>query len=724
MHTILLFPATTTYSKKSVFDQVIAELNQNSLFRIMTSHDVDNIRTYLDINPRICCVLYDYGEGGEATVASVCQDNPDLPIFAFTSSNADLEVTLDTLKANLHFISYKADEAGVIVERIKSAIEEYIEELIPPLTKALFDYASRNIYSYCTPGHGGGTAFLQSPVGSMFYDFFGANIFKSDLSVSMKELGALLDHSGKHKEAEEYIAKLCGSDHCYIVTNGTSTSNKIIGMHVLHDGATVLLDRNCHKSLTHLLMMTNATPIYLKPSRNHYGIIGGASKDQFTRASIQEKLDQLAKQTGKDYPFPHYAVLTNSTYDGLLYRTDFVKNTLPISHIHFDGAWIAYAPFGAIYENYYGISGEIPSNKVVYESYSVHKGLAAFSQAATIHVKGETFDADAFNDSFMMHTSTSPFYPMVASTETSVAMMRGRYGQKLIEKMLRETFRFRQEVERLLKENSQKEEGWFYDILQPESVGNTPRCFPITPDETWHGFETAQLDHMALDPTKVTLITPGLLANGSYEDFGIPACLVAEFLDDQNIVVEKTGPYSLLFLFGTGSDRSKSLKLLNELTSFKKAFDENQRVEKVLPSLYKEAPRFYKKYCIQDLAAAIHNLYRTHELCEKMDEAYETIPLMAMTPYEARQHIIKANVQKTALAELEGKVVSEMILPYPPGIPLLLPGEMITKESLSILSFLKALCLVGEQYAGFETSIHGLNYNDEIGYYTYTIVDN
>jgi lysine decarboxylase len=721
MNTILCFIPTKSTAKKRILEQVIDALNIHSVFNVEICQHVKNASTFLEINPRICAVLYDYDEGGLELCQYMQTENQDLPIFAFTSNQTDLEVDLETLKLNLHFVSYKADQASIMVDRIKHEIEEYIKELIPPFTKALFDYAGKNIYSYCTPGHAGGTAFLQSPVGALFYDFYGPNIFKSDLSISMTELGTLLDHSGKHRDAEEYIANQYGSDHCYIVTNGTSTSNKIIGMHVLYEGATILLDRNCHKSLTHLLMMSKVTPIYLQPARNHYGIMGGTSKDQFTYESIEGKRAKLSLQRNEELPFPHYAVLTNSTYDGFLYRTDYVKNILPIKNIHFDGAWIAYAPFSEIYHNHYGMSGEAPEGKTIYEAFSTHKLLAAFSQSATIHIKGQQFDADSFNDSFMMHTSTSPFYPIVASTETAAAMMRGKHGHKLIQQALKESCKFRKEVERLRKENDSKAQGWFYDILQPESISQEIRCFPVTATENWHGFDGEKMDHMSLDPIKVTLLTPGLNADGSYDDFGIPACLIAKFLNFQNIIVEKTGPYSLLFLFGIGSDRSKSLKLLNELSSFKKRFDENYKIEKIIPNLYQEAPKFYREYRIQELAQAIHQLYIENHLCEKMDEAYELIPHMAMTPYEARQHVIKEEVVKTPLQELKGKVASEMILPYPPGIPLLLPGETITNESLSIIKFLETLCKIGDLYPGFETSIHGLNYSKSIGYYTYTI---
>lgn len=721
MNTILAFVPNNSCAKSSVFESVLTYLSTHYQFKIERATHLETVNQYLEIDPRICAVLYDFDEGGLNFCVDIQQHNIDLPIFAFTGSRTFLEVDIQTLKLNLHFISYKADQASIISDRVKSSIKEYVEELIPPFTKALFDYASKNIYSYCTPGHAGGTAFLNSPVGAIFHDFYGPNIFKSDLSISMGELGTLLDHSGKHKEAEEYIAKLYGSDHCYIVTNGTSTSNKIIGMHVISDGVTVVIDRNCHKSLTHLLMMTNVTPIYLTPSRNHYGIIGGISKRQFSKEDIECKRQKLACTLGVELPEPVYAVVTNSTYDGLLYNTDFIKKTLPVPNLHFDAAWIAYAPFSPIYKDHHGIGGAIPDDKVVYESYSTHKLLAAFSQSATIHIRGKQFDNDAFNDSFMMHTSTSPFYPMVASTETAAAMMRGRHGEKLMDNALKEAFTFRHEVERLREENESKQEGWFYDILQPKVVKNEIRCFDLQPEDSWHGFTDCDRDHIYLDPLKITLLTPGLLPQGGYDSFGIPACIVAKFLDYQNIIVEKAGPYSLLFLFGIGSDRSHSLKLLNELSSFKCGFDDNQKVEKLLPNLYSEAPRFYKRYKIQDLAEEIHNIYIKRCLCERMYQAYEKLPQMVMTPYQARQYIVRNKIVKTPLAELKGKVASEMILPYPPGIPLILPGEMVTEESMAIIDFLITLCEIGDIFPGFETSIHGLKYDDKMGYYTYTL---
>jgi lysine decarboxylase len=719
LKTILALIPANDEVKAHIFNETLEAFSSQTDFNITRSAQRNKILKHLEANPRICCVLYDFALEGLEFCDEVQLYNPDLPIFAFTDNETYIEADLKTLKFNLHFLNYRTDQGDITRSRILSTIDEYVEELVPPFTKALIDYAGKNKYSYCTPGHAGGSAFLNSPLGTIFYDFYGPNIFKSDLSVSMTELGSLLDHSGTHKQAEEFMAKQYGSDYCYIVTGGGSTSNKMIAMHVASDGQTVLIDRNCHKSVTHFLMMSNVYPLYLVPSRNWYGIIGGIDKQQFTQESIQAKRRQLSSQLSCEIPAPTYAVITNSTYDGILYQVDYIKEKLDVPNLHFDAAWIPYAPFSPIYKSYYGMSGGTKKNQTVYESYSAHKLLAAFSQAAMIHVRGNLFDPSTFSDSYMMHASTSPFYPIVASTETAVAMMRGQHGVRLMDAALQESFTFRKEIERLREENDSEHAGWFYDILQPTVIGKEMRCFSLSEKEKWHGY-SGDVSHLSLDPIKITLLSPGLL-NNQYDELGIPACLIAKYLGYQGIEVEKSGPYSLLFLFGIGSDRSKSLKLLNELTSFKRAFDDNQKIEKILPNLYQEAPRFYRKYTIQQLAAEIHQLYIKKDLCGLMYKAYEALPTMIFTPYQARQFIIKQKVKRVPLTDLLGHVCSEMILPYPPGIPLVLPGERLDEKSKVTLDFLQTLCQIGDEYPGIETNIHGVNFDQKGQAYTHVI---
>ncbi|MCQ6585645.1 lysine decarboxylase LdcC [Escherichia coli] len=538
-----------------------------------------------------------------------------------------------------------------------------------------------------------------------FMIFFGGNTLKADVSISVTELGSLLDHTGPHLEAEEYIARTFGAEQSYIVTNGTSTSNKIVGMYAAPSGSTLLIDRNCHKSLAHLLMMNDVVPVWLKPTRNALGILGGIPRGEFTRDSIEEK---VAATTQAQWPV--HAVITNSTYDGLLYNTDWIKQTLDVPSIHFDSAWVPYTHFHPIYQGKSGMSGERVAGKVIFETQSTHKMLAALSQASLIHIKGE-YDEEAFNEAFMMHTTTSPSYPIVASVETAAAMLRGNPGKRLINRSVERALHFRKEVQRLREES----DGWFFDIWQPPQVDEA-ECWPVAPGEQWHGFSDADANHMFLDPVKVTILTPGMDEHGNMSEEGIPAALVAKFLDERGIVVEKTGPYNLLFLFSIGIDKTKAMGLLRGLTEFKRSYDLNLRIKNMLPDLYAEDPDFYRNMRIQDLAQGIHKLIRKHDLPGLMLRAFDTLPEMIMTPHQAWQRQIKGEVETIALEQLVGRVSANMILPYPPGVPLLMPGEMLTEESRTVLDFLLMLCSVGQHYPGFETDIHGAK-QDEDGVY-------
>lgn len=403
-------------------------------------------------------------------------------------------------------------------------------------------------------------------------------------------------------------------------------------------------------------------------------------------------------------------MITNSTYDGLLYNTDWIKQTLDVPSIHFDSAWVPYTHFHPIYQGKSGMSGERVAGKVIFETQSTHKMLAALSQASLIHIKGE-YDEEAFNEAFMMHTTTSPSYPIVASVETAAAMLRGNPGKRLINRSVERALHFRKEVQRLREES----DSWFFDIWQPPQVDEA-ECWHVAPSEQWHGFSDADANHMFLDPVKVTILTPGMDEQGNMSEEGIPAALVAKFLDERGIVVEKTGPYNLLFLFSIGIDKTKAMGLLRGLTEFKRSYDLNLRIKNMLPDLYAEDPDFYRNMRIQDLAQGIHKLIRKHDLPGLMLRAFDTLPEMIMTPHQAWQRQIKGEVETIALEQLVGRVSANMILPYPPGVPLLMPGEMLTEESRTVLDFLLMLCSVGQHYPGFETDIHGAK-QDEDGVY-------
>jgi len=715
MNTVLLLgeKSPTTYSCSMMHE--LSECLEKIGYEVLFAKSDDDVLHIVKMNQRVCAVVYDLLSWTIDLANQVSELNEFIPIFAMVDTKESISISLEQTGYNLSFFEYRLKTGKDLAKRIDIKVKNYKSKITPPFTTALMKYVEEKKYPFCTPGHLGGSAFLKSPIGTIFYDFYGPNLFQSDVSVSMTELGSLLDHSGPHKEAEELIAKTFGSDSSYIVTNGTSTANKMVGMFCAIDGDTVLIDRNCHKSLTHLLMMLDVEPIYLRPKRNAYGILGGIPKSEFTKDNISEKVaTRQLKGT------PKYMVVTNSTYDGIFYNVEWIKEQKILPYMHFDSAWVPYTAFNSIYDGKRGIGGKPPADgQIIFETQSTHKLLAAFSQTSMIHVKGD-LDKNAFNESYMMHTSTSPQYNMVASAEVAAAMMQDKVGLRLVEDSINRALLFRREIKRLNAES----DDWYFDVWQPDDISGPNECWTLKPDETWHGFKDQDDDYNYLDPIKVTILTPGIDKNGVIlDEGGIPASIVSAYLDEAGIVVEKTGPYNMLFLFSIGVDEPKSLSLLHELTAFKRDFDANLTIEEMLPKVYQESPEFYKGMTIQELASGIHNLMVNKNLPEVMYHAFDVLPEIVLSPHKTYQTVITGQYEEIYIEDLMNRVSSDMILPYPPGVPLVMPGEMITPESKTILDFLLMLVEIGEQYPGFETDIHGAYRQDDGRYKVRVLAD-
>lgn len=701
MKDILFIYSKTLNKQKTDFLNNLSEITYRRGYNSIYTDDLEDAISTIKHNARIVSVVLDWQTFKLEDFEIISHINPDLPVFAVYLNHSEIDLAPSNFKLNLDFLQYDQHLAHEDADRIGIAVRNYIDKILPPFTKALMHHVEERKYTFCTPGHMGGTAFTRSPVGAIFYDFYGENTFKSDISISVPELGSLLDHSGLHQKAEEYIAETFNSDYSYIVTNGTSTSNKMVGMFSASDGDTVLVDRNCHKSICHFMMMTNVKPIYFKPTRNAYGILGGIPQREFSKECIEQKITESKLDAG----WPTYVVITNSTYDGLLYNTEFIKQSLDIKHLHFDSAWVPYTNFHPIYQGKYGMSGENRDNQIIFETHSTHKLLAAFSQASMIHIKG-TIDKDVMNECFMMHTSTSPLYQITASCEIAAAMMKGNRGYNLMNRSIKRANNFRNEIRKL--KNIHKD--WFFDVWQPDTSMDA-QCWELKSNETWHGFKNQDDNHIFLDPIKVTVITPGI-KNDVLDDFGIPAAIVAMFLDEHGVIVEKTGPYTLLFLFSIGINRPKSMKLITILNNFKAEFDQNKLVKDIIPSLYNQYPEFYKDMRIQELARKIHNLMKEYNLPDMMYRAFDCLPSIEMTPYNAFQSLIKGKTKIIKLRELIDEISAVMVLPYPPGVPLIMPGEKITPESRAVLDYLIMLEEIGLEVPGFATDIHGLEKDD------------
>lgn len=660
--------------------------------------------------------------------------NADVPVFLMSSRTLASEVPADILNKVNDFIWILEDTSDFIGGRIMAAVERYREFILPPMFKALAEFSKVHEYSWHTPGHTGGTAFLKSPVGRAFFNFFGEPVFRSDLSISVGELGSLLDHSGPIGESEKYTARVFGADRTYHVTNGSSTSNRVILMASVTRNQVALCDRNCHKSVEHAITMSGAIPTYLIPSRNQYGIIGPIHPDKLTKEAVQKSIrDNPLIKEGMDAT-PVHAIITNSTYDGLCYNINRVKELLgqSVDRLHFDEAWYGYARFNPMYQDRYAMSGDPKkynkNDPSIFATQSTHKLLAAFSQASMIHVRDgrNPIDHKRFNEAFMMHASTSPFYPIIASNDISAAMMDGPVGKALTEDSIREAVSFRRTVARLHNEFASKGD-WFFNVWQPDYVvdpeskekrpfyeiseevlATNPSCWILHPDDEWHGFGDIEEGYCLLDPIKVSITTPGVKSAGGLADWGIPASVLTAYLDNKGIVVEKTTDFTILFLFSLGVTKGKWGTLLNALFEFKDDYDNNTPLDRVLPSLVAAYPERYKNMGLKDLSDEMFKTMADLGTTKAMAEAFAVLPHPDMSPVEAYENLVKNNIESVKIDDMADRTVATGVVPYPPGIPLLMPGENAGPADGPLLGYLKALQGFDRKFPGFTHDTHGV----------------
>jgi arginine decarboxylase len=707
----------------------LAQAIEKEGFRVVSGLSYDDAqRLAQDFNVESCWLVSVDGaerspkqwERLEAMLAAKRRRNDRLPIYLFGDERTAEVVPAGVLKHANAFMRLFEDSPEFLARSISRSAQLYLDRLAPPMFKALMDYTMQASYSWHTPGHGGGIGFRKSPVGQLFYSFFGENTLRSDVSVSVGSLGSLLDHTGPIAAGERNAARIFGSDETLFVVGGTSTANKIVWHGMVGKGDLVLCDRNCHKSILHSLIMTGATPIYLLPSRNGMGIIGPISKDQFTPASIKKKIaaSPFAKQTSGKV---RLMVITNSTYDGICYNVDAIKESLgdAVEVLHFDEAWYAYANFHEFYDGFHGISSSAPARSphaVTFATHSTHKLLCALSQASMIHIQnGETKSVDMtrFNDAFMMHTSTSPQYGIIASCDVAAAMMEQPAGRALVQETIDEALSFRRAMTAVRKQL--KKGAWWFDVWQPDAMANRPDAsdkagWVLKPKDKWHGFEDLAADHVLVDPIKVTILTPGMVANGAMQKSGIPAAVVVKFLSSRRIEIEKTGLYSFLVLFSMGVTKGKWSTLVTELLNFKDLYDANAPINRAMPALAAAHPEVYGKMGLRDLCDAIHKVYRDDNVAKAQKDMYTALPEMAMRPADAYNELVHGRVESVEIDKLMNRIFAVMVVPYPPGIPVIMTGERLTKTTKSIYDYLLYAREFDTKFPGFETDIHGLRF--------------
>jgi arginine/lysine/ornithine decarboxylase len=643
--------------------------------------------------------------------------NAEVPIYVYGETKTSRHLPNDILRELNGFIHMFEDTPEFVARHIIREAKTYLEGVKPPFFKALLDYAEDGSYSWHCPGHSGGVAFLKSPVGQMFHQFFGENMLRADVCNAVDELGQLLDHTGPVAASERNAARIFNADHCYFVTNGTSTSNKIVWHHAVAPGDVVVVDRNCHKSVLHAIIMTGAIPVFLKPTRNHFGIIGPIPKSEFEPETIKAKIaaNPLLKGVDVSKINPKVLTITQSTYDGVLYNTETIKKMLDgyVANLHFDEAWLPHAAFHPFYGTYHamGKKRERPKHSMVYSTQSLHKLLAGISQASHVLVQDsqtKKLDTHLFNEAFLMHTSTSPQYAIIASCDVAAAMMEPPGGTALVEESIMEALDFRRAM---IKVDEEYGKDWWFKVWGPdqlvdEGIGRADQWIFKSKgrNSKWHGFGDLADGFNMLDPIKSTIVTPGLDINGKFAKTGIPASIVSKFLAEHGVIIEKTGLYSFFIMFTIGITKGRWNSLLTALQQFKDDYAKNHPMWKILPEFSAKNPK-YENMGLQDLCQFVHELYAKYDIARLTTEMYLSDLTPAMKPSDAFAQIARSNTERVPVDLLEGRITTSLITPYPPGIPLLIPGEVFNKK---IVDYLRFAGEFNAQCPGFETDIHGL----------------
>src|SRR5487761_2739159 len=646
-----------------------------------------------------------------AFVEEIRFKNADIPIYLYGETRTSQHIPNDVLRELHGFIHMFEDTPEFVARHIIREAKSYMDGLAPPFFKALVDYAQDGSYSWHCPGHSGGVAFLKSPVGRMFHQFFGENMLRADVCNAVDELGQLLDHTGPVAASERNAARIFNADHCFFVTNGTSTSNKMVWHHTVAPGDVVVVDRNCHKSILHSIIMTGAVPVFLTPTRNHYGIIGPIPKSEFEPESIQRKIDAnpfIKDKTKK----PRILTITQSTYDGVVYNVEMLKEMLDgkIDTLHFDEAWLPHAAFHDFYKDMHAIGKDRPRAKesMIFATQSTHKLLAGLSQASQILVREpETrkLNSHVFNEAYLMHTSTSPQYAIIASCDVAAAMMEPPGGTALVEESILEAIDFRRAMRKVGAEWGK--DWWFKvwgpDYLSEEGMGERDDWM-LHADDHWHGFGNLAEGFNMLDPIKATIITPGLDVDGGFSESGIPAAMVTKYLAEHGVIVEKCGLYSFFIMFTIGITKGRWNTMLTALQQFKDDYDKNAPMWRILPEFCAAHPR-YERMGLKDLCQAIHGMYAKGDIARLTTEMYLSDLQPAMKPSEAFAHIAHRKTERVGIDELEGRITTALLTPYPPGIPLLIPGERFNKRIVDYLRFTREF---NAAFPGFDTDVHGL----------------
>ena len=648
------------------------------------------------------------GELGPLLGKYIHQFRPELDIYYITDSSLT-HLQDSTLKA-FRRIFYRMEDVQELHLSIISGVNERFET---PFYTALTEYSKRPISVFHAMPISRGNSVFKSRWITDFGDFYGRNVFLAETSATNGGLDSLLQPKGPLKKAQEKAAKAYGAEHTFFVTNGTSTANKIVQQALIKPGDVVLVDRDCHKSHHYGLVLAGAFPVYLDSYPiEEYSMYGAVPlriiKDRLIALKNAGRLDKVKM-----------LLLTNCTFDGLVYNVEKVMQEVlaikPDMVFLWDEAWFAFASFTYTYKQRSGMyvaqklfnkyrseeykeeykkhiaslkPNELPTlpdpEKVkirVYATQSTHKTLSSFRQGSMIQIWDEEYSrrvADNFQESYMTHTTTSPNYQILASLDAGRRQVELE-GYELVEKSIEMAMVLRSKVQ-----DHPKLSKYFHILnvkdLIPEAYRQCGLSEYYTVEAGWDRMEESwEKDEFVLDPTKVTLSVGKAGITGD-------AFKTTYLMDRFNIQLNKTSRNTVLLMTNIGTTRGSVTFLINALLQIADELDESNRSlnkreaeisQKHITSLIKDVPPLpdfsYFHRSFQASPGVPGGNIREAFFLAYEEDLCEYIPMSECLG---------------ALAKNKELVSTSFVIPYPPGFPILVPGQVVSEE---IIKFMIAL---------------------------------
>ncbi|HFO0114448.1 TPA: ornithine decarboxylase SpeF [Yersinia enterocolitica] len=640
----------------------------------------------------VAAVVLSVQDINNGVIESIHSLGLDIPIFAAVCCEEELNT--DVLPSLNGVFELCGDNTDFYGKQLESAAEKYEKELLPPFFSTLKKYVEMGNSTFACPGHQGGQFFRKHPAGRQFFDFYGETIFRSDMCNADVKLGDLLIHEGAPCDAQKHAAKVFNADKTYFVLNGTSASNKVAINALLARGDLVLFDRNNHKSNHHgALIQAGATPVYLETARNPFGFIGGIDAHCFEEKYLREQIRSVAPERANEARPFRLAIIQLGTYDGTIYNARQVVDKIGhlCDYILFDSAWVGYEQFIPMMKDCSPLLLELNENDPgIIVTQSVHKQQAGFSQTSQIHKKDKHIKGQdrycnhkRFNNAFMLHASTSPFYPLFAALDVNAKMHEGKSGQRMWLDCVKTGIEARKMILNtcnMIKPFVPVEvDGKPWQEYDTEAMAQDLRFFNFIPGEKWHAFEGYEASQYFVDPCKLLLTTPGIDTNtGEYTASGIPATILANFLRENGIVPEKCDLNSILFLLTPAEDLAKMQHLVAQIARFERFIEEDALLSDVLPTVYRNNETRYKGYTIGKLCQEMHDLYVSYDVKQLQKEMFrkQYFPKVMMNPQDANIEFVRGHAELVPLCKAEGRIAAEGALPYPPGVLCVVPGEV------------------------------------------------